>query len=36
MLSEAFPTPNSETLVCLCGPPLMNKLVVGLLNEIGF
>lgn len=30
-----MPPPSDDTLICTCGPPLMNKLVIGLLKEIG-
>lgn len=30
-----MPSPADDTLICVCGPPLMNKLVLGLLKEIG-
>jgi len=36
MLEKSMPTPSgNDVLVCQCGPPIMNKLVLDLLKQIG-
>lgn len=36
MLDKAFPGDSKDTLICLCGPGPMTKLVGGLFKEKGF
>ena len=35
MLMKSMPMPDDDVLICICGPKVMNKLVVGLLGELG-
>lgn len=36
VLKSLFPTPNPETLICMCGPQPMNKMVLESLTAQGF
>ena len=36
MLQGLFPNPNPETLICLCGPQPMNKMVMETLVSLGY
>ena len=36
VLKNLFPNPNPETLICMCGPQPMNKMVLESLTTQGF
>eukprot|EP00331_Platyophrya_macrostoma_P033788 CAMPEP_0176437688 /NCGR_PEP_ID=MMETSP0127-20121128/18788_1 /TAXON_ID=938130 /ORGANISM="Platyophrya macrostoma, Strain WH" /LENGTH=259 /DNA_ID=CAMNT_0017821397 /DNA_START=179 /DNA_END=956 /DNA_ORIENTATION=- len=36
MLQKSMPAPGKDVLICQCGPPMMNKLVTGLLTTMGY
>lgn len=36
MLEKSMPPPSDDTLIAICGPPMMNKLVKDLLKQIGY
>lgn len=36
MIKKCMPYPTNDTLICTCGPPLMNKMLLEHLAQLGY